>query len=65
MTASELRRGIEIITSYFKDDEQMPTSCEHDELWLGADVLSMSPEHAKELRELGFRHGCMGWSAFL
>lgn len=65
MTAYQLRRGVEILTSYYKDDVQMPTSCEHDELWLGAEVLDVTPEHDKELRDLGFHRGCIGWSAYL
>lgn len=61
MTASQLRRGIEILTSYFEDNEPMPTSCEHDKLWLGGEDLRVTPSHSKELRALGFDVDDLGW----
>jgi len=61
MTASELRRGIQILTSYFEDNEPMPMSAEHDKLWLGGEALRLTAPHIKELQALGFEASDLGW----
>ncbi len=65
MTALQLRRGVEILTSYYPDNVQMPTSCEHDKLYLGGEDLNVSREHANELRDLHFHYTSLGWGAYL